>query len=92
MTAKHTQGPWVLENGTLKQDTGNRKHLGTFSESVGLGHEAKANAKLIAAAPTLLAALQQIERLAREANADLVDVRLLLADIASNAINQIKEH
>lgn len=55
----HTPGPWkLLYNGSLVQDIGQQLHLGTFSESAGLGTAAKDNAALIAAAPDLLQALE----------------------------------
>jgi len=50
--------------------------------------EMHANARLIAAAPELLAALSQIERLSREADGGLVDVRAMLGDIARSAISK----
>jgi hypothetical protein len=59
--AQHTPGPWkLISNGLLVQDAGNRLHIGTFKEAEGLGHSAAANARLIAAAPELLAALEEI--------------------------------
>ena len=56
----HTPGPWTFSGNTLIQDKGNRLHIGTFSESPGLGYAASANARLIAAAPVMLAALREI--------------------------------
>ena len=52
----------------------------------------KANAALIAAAPELLAALEQIERLSLEADGTLVDVRAVLGDIARAAIAKAVGH
>ena len=60
MEAKHTPGPWSFCNNTLCQANGNYLHLGTWSESSGLGKMAQANARLIAAAPDLLDALQNM--------------------------------
>lgn len=60
MKAQHTPGPWAFCNHTLCQATGNYLHLGKFVESPGLGGQAGANRRLIAAAPELLAALQWV--------------------------------
>lgn len=54
----HTPGPWAFHDCALVQDTGNRLHLGVFHEAPGLGRAAAGNARLIAAAPQLLAALR----------------------------------
>lgn len=57
---KHTPGPWKFSvNGQLQAGP-NGLHLGTFSESCGLGNAAEANKALITAAPDLLAALQNL--------------------------------
>lgn len=55
---RHTPGPWTLNDGTLLQDSGRKLHIGKFSEAPGLGDAAAANARLICAAPAMLAALQ----------------------------------
>ena len=47
---------------------------------------AQANAQLIAASPKLFTALQQIERLSRDADGSKVDVRAMLGDIARAAV------
>lgn len=60
METKHTPGPWNFHGNTLVQDKGNRLNLGTFHEAPGLGNAAAANARLISAAPDLLAALQDL--------------------------------
>lgn len=60
MNAQHTPGPWAFIGSTLVQDSGNRLHLGKFTEAPGLRQAAEANARLIAAAPELLEALQAI--------------------------------
>lgn len=58
----HTPGPWAFFNETLCQAHGKYVHLGEWRESPGLGHAANANARLIEAAPELLAALQAVVR------------------------------
>jgi hypothetical protein len=56
--AKHTPGPWGFVGEILTGPRGLK--LGTFSEGPGLGYAADANARLIAAAPELLEALQLV--------------------------------
>jgi hypothetical protein len=53
----HTPGPWKFIPGNVLVAGKNGLHLGTFSESCGLGDAAEANKALIAAAPDLLDAL-----------------------------------
>lgn len=57
----HTPGPWAFLDCALVQDTGNRLHLGVFHEAPGLGRAAPANARLIAAAPSMLFALREAQ-------------------------------
>jgi DNA repair exonuclease SbcCD ATPase subunit len=67
---KHTPGPWnavELEDGNIV--TGNTRHCGNVCE-LDLGTESEANARLIAAAPELLEAL---ERMHEEARGVVVD-------------------
>lgn len=73
METKHTPGPWNFHGSTLVQDKGNRLNLGTFHEAPGLGTAADSNARLIAAAPDLLAALQDLCRLSIWNNASDYD-------------------
>lgn len=79
----HTPGPWKLDaSGCLK--AGERGlHLGTFSESAGLGQQAAANAALIAAAPELLRHLRRLVAAIDRAPANFADG---LADEARAAI------
>lgn len=59
---KHTPGPWnavELEDGNIV--TGNTRHCGNVCE-LDLGAESAANARLIAAAPELLEALEKCEQ------------------------------
>lgn len=59
---KHTPGPWnavELEDGNIV--TGNTRHCGNVCE-LDLGTESDANARLIAAAPELLEALERALR------------------------------
>lgn len=51
-----------------------------------IGVDTERQAKLIAAAPDLLATLEQISRLSSEADRRLVDVASMLGDIARAAI------
>lgn len=66
--SEHTKGPWFLINDVC---VGGPIEPGWEEAGCGIAHcgmrartleEAKANARLIAAAPAMLAALQQIER------------------------------
>ena len=91
-TGKHTPGTWIakrMRNGETNGDFDIDSVSGHFiAESIGGMdiEEEEANAHLIAAAPELLDALKQIERLSREADSNLVDVRAMLGDIARDAI------
>lgn len=68
---KHTAGPWRFDKIAYSQDlnfhiqTVDMSHKNTFIGEVGGGlqtnHEIEANARLIAAAPELLEALEEIE-------------------------------
>lgn len=64
----HTSGPWNFSGDLLLQDKGNRLHIGSFVEGVGLRNAAAANKKLIEASPDMLAALI----VARDAFEDLI--------------------
>lgn len=62
MSAKHTPGPWgtlTFSNHELQTDFAMVK-IGSRAHMVGYSGEDKANARLIAAAPELLAALKQV--------------------------------
>jgi hypothetical protein len=64
---KHTPGPWIVEgNGiTVRQD---RKHASKICQAFEVymcRQEREANARLIAAAPDMLAALEEAHRLNR---------------------------
>lgn len=61
MKTQHTQGPWIITNGRCIYGSGD--FIKPFVASVEDDHndaETAANARLIAAAPDLLAALQAI--------------------------------
>ena len=70
MSAKHTRGPWILEVGEVccvraQQDGGRIALMANLKGQFGLSgrrnaSEVVANARLIAAAPDLLAALQSV--------------------------------
>jgi hypothetical protein len=54
-TVKHTPGPWTLNIGC-----GSKGYAGNYEIMEALTEEHAANAKLIAAAPKLLAALEEV--------------------------------
>lgn len=56
----HTSGPWVTNQSGLVTAGKNRLHIAQTA-TIGMGHAADANARLIAAAPDLLAALRDLE-------------------------------
>ena len=56
----HTPGPWSADQYGLIYAGKNRLHIAK-AVTIGLGHAADANARLLAAAPALLAALIEIE-------------------------------
>lgn len=56
----HTPGPWAANPDGLIHAGKNRLHIAQAA-TIGMGHAAAANARLIAAAPDLLAALQALE-------------------------------
>ena len=62
MTTKHTPGPWHVD--TEDQDADIHSGFGMVAKTMGHGHaqdgEGTANARLIAAAPELLDALQSM--------------------------------
>ena len=68
MTAKHTPGPWTRKRAIPEDPTVSRlvfagdDLIATVHDLDGAGHEAAANARLIAAAPFLLVALRALER------------------------------
>ncbi len=55
----HTSGPWVTNQSGLVTAGKNRLHIAQTA-TIGMGHAADANARLIAAAPDLLAALREL--------------------------------
>jgi hypothetical protein len=63
--AKHTQGPWRVAIGSRLEIRGPRDEIGwpvpvVYNAGLHTDETAQANARLIAAAPELLAALQSI--------------------------------
>lgn len=56
METKHTPGPWAKYGGVIRSVVGNERKVADVRV---LDDEGQANAKLIAAAPDLLAAAQQ---------------------------------
>lgn len=63
MTAKHTPGPWSVQDGdrVFGYSTG-KPYSHCLHEGIGYKTEREANARLIAAAPELLAALEGAEK------------------------------
>ncbi len=70
MVSKHTAGPWVLDESTdrlivLAPDGDDTPwEVAIVDVDCGFGLEPQANARLIAAAPDLLAALERVDLLA----------------------------
>jgi hypothetical protein len=88
MNTQHTPGQWINTDGGqptaavfATEDRLLVANCAFFSEA-----ESLANARLIAAAPELLAALEQIKRLSLEADRSRLDVASMLGDIARAAI------
>ena len=74
-------------NGTttaIYNDHGTR--VASINQWYGNNERRKALAEMFAAAPKMRAALQQIERLSREADRGAVDVPAMLGDIAREAL------
>lgn len=91
MNITHTTGPWKTLTYVPGQDENGDDFepqwaVRAANADVCSGIQIDADARLIAAAPDLLAALAQIERLSREADRKLVNVPAMLGDIARAAI------
>ncbi|PTE02684.1 hypothetical protein [Pandoraea apista] len=96
MADKHTPGPWDTNGlriwAKVAYSDSQALELATMSHFVPCT-EREATARLTAAAPELLEALEQIERLSRTADAKLVNVRAMLGDIARAALSKARgEH
>lgn len=78
----HTPGPWAANPDGLIHAGKNRLHIAQAA-TIGMGHAAAANARLMAAAPDLLAALQKLVRAIDRAPANFADG---LADQAREVI------
>jgi hypothetical protein len=87
MSNKFTHGPWIVEQDVIDDDY-SLDYLRVVTADAEVAGQVliEADARLIAAAPELLAALEQIERLGREADGNFVDVRAMLSEIARAAI------
>lgn len=90
---QHTAGPWTIRNGNPTIIDGPHEtapHTYTLAETFGYKAQREANARLIAAAPDLLAALKAI--LDSEDGSTLLDGGSLLGaglrDLAQDAIAQ----
>lgn len=97
MTAKHSPGPWTVEDASelnifSGEQDGSEWHVATLNEwndEYHPGHGCdRANARLIASAPDLLTAMKEIENAVPHAtNArDLASFAAMLQNIASSAI------
>ena len=78
MTQKHTPGPWVIAGSLVL--AGSNKSICQIDGAIQVGkpateEERKANARLIAATPDLLAALQRCSQLFRKIRDDFEDPR-----------------
>jgi hypothetical protein len=62
MTKKHFPGPWAFDQYGLVFAGKNRTHIAQVA-TTGMGHQAAGNSALIAAAPELLAQLENLCRL-----------------------------
>ena len=60
MTLEHTPGPWTTDSAGLVTAGPRRLHIAQAA-TTGMGHAAEANARLLAAAPDLLEALQRAQ-------------------------------
>lgn len=77
METKHTKGPWIVANSGGSVKLGGMRHPKTIctleTSPLSISPEVEANAKLIAAAPDMLIALQKavevIERMSDEYSA-----------------------
>jgi hypothetical protein len=86
MQDKHTPGPWTVAIQEHTSGLARGLQSGWVHGPAGHIEVAVPDARLIAAAPSMLATLQQIERLSREADGSLVNVTAMLGDIARAAI------
>lgn len=72
MTAKHTPGPWLLTGFTVCDTTHHQRIASLWPVLAGpLREEAEANARLIAAAPELLEALEDAVALCKAHGYDM---------------------
>lgn len=82
----HTPGPWAADQYGLIYTGKNRLHIAK-AITTGMGQAADANARLLAAAPALLASLEKLVRAIDRAPANFADG---LADEARAVIAQAK--
>lgn len=71
MTTKHTPGPWYEKGTTVFMDIGDRAY--EIAMCADWSEETSANARLIAAAPDLLAALEAVLIRAEQEYQELTD-------------------
>lgn len=82
--SKHTPGPWLYKSNGSYFDVGIDNHEDSVipvypTVCIGVPHDQEANARLIAAAPDLLEALEAVVRVA---DRDTVEFRMARAAIA----------
>ena len=86
--SKHTPGPWEIKNQNLVAEGGNCVLANLHMWQGDAPDEGKANARLIAAAPELLAALQAMFRAAEMRDMDNCEVRSAHVAVEWDAANQ----
>ena len=85
MQAEYTPGPWIVVESKRTLIVAESGHRVATCEDL-----STANARLIAAAPELLAAIKQIARLSETADRHRLDVASMLGDIARAALVKVE--
>jgi hypothetical protein len=81
MTHTHTPGPWVLNDAhSTRVDLIDTRRGHAVGEIVWVDVRNPADARLIAAAPTMFEALQRIAGLLNSTNDNVPDIRAIVAD------------
>ena len=97
---KYTPGPWIAsEHGDYSDFNGNSRVILGSDMRIAAVHddgegEGKANARLAAAAPEMLFALEKISKLADRPATDLLEsarIRGVMAEIADQAIRKARD-
>jgi len=89
--SKHTEGPWTMDSEMRTSVNAGDKHIAMVnfyktgkSDDVS-GDEHEANARLIAAAPELLAALEAVVECQKHTYGRGIDLHIEMIDIAKKA-------